>query len=570
MGRTSRTLHFTLAMMFCLAGARGARAAAFGKVSGLVVDPTGTPQMGAVIHLTAEAANSAFQIQLFTNQFGAFTDARVPSGLYEIRVTLAGFLPTVEHHVRILSNLNTMVKIQMTTMFASLDRLRHGPEKSTGSDDWTWTLRSSAATRPILQWSDSSATVMTAANDDPSQPREARARVELTTGSNHPGSISNMPEGPATAFAYDQRLGSLGRMMLAAQVGYTGDLPAVGVASIWRPLGDVPEGPVTELLIRQTPLGPEGLTFRGMELSQHETMQFGDRVTLHYGAEFLAARIRHTTQSVRPDADLAVRITPLLIAHVRVASEPGAEQTPDSTLDATISELDNFPVMMRHNDRPALEGGWHEEIGAERRLTQNARLEAAVFHDQSSNTPVFGRGAIGPDPNVIHEPYVEAFVYDAGEYSSSGARLAYRQKLADDLEFAAVYAYAGALAPGDGFAEELNHDALQMKYRHSLAGKLSGKINRTHSQFAVSYKWINGLALTRQDGYGENDYDLDPYLSVTFRQDLPTLARMGHWQAVAEVRNLLAQGYLAVPSAGGAILLTPACRAVRGGLSFQF
>ena len=570
MERTSRILQATLAMAICLACASGARAVTYGKVSGLVVDPSGTPQMGAVVHVTAEAAGSPFQVQLFTSQLGTFTDTRVPSGLYEIRVTLAGFLPTVERHVRIISNLNTMVKIEMSTMFASLDRLRHGPEKSAASDDWTWTLRSSAATRPVLQWTDPNATVMTAASDDPLNLRPAKARVELTSGSNRPGSISNMPEGPATAFAYDQRLGSMGKLLLAAQVGYTGDTPAVGIASIWRPLGEVPDGPVTELLIRQTPLGPEGLTFRGMRLAQRETMQLGDRVTLHYGAEFLAAMVRHTTQSVRPDADLDVRITQNVIAHLRVASEPGADDTPDPTLDATISELNGFPVMMRHNNRPELEGGWHEEIAAERKLTEHARVEAAVFHDQSNNTPVFGRGVISADPNVIHEPYVEAFVYDAGEYTTSGARVAYRQKLTDDLDMAFVYVYAAALAPGDTFAEELNHDALQMKYRHSVAARLSGKLNRTHTQFAVSYKWIDGLALTRQDAYGESSYELDPYFSVTLRQDLPTLGRMGRWQAVAEVRNLLGQGYLALPSQSGPVLLTPACRAVRGGLSFQF
>jgi len=570
MDRTSRALQLAMALAYCLATATGAHAVTYGKVTGVVVDPAGTPQMGAVVKLTAETVGAPFQTQLFTNQVGSFADGRVPSGLYEIRVTLAGFLPTVQHHVRVLSNLNTLVKVEMTTVFASFDRLRHGPDKNNGSDDWGWVLRSAAATRPVLQWIDPNSASSGDPADESPRVKDARGRVELTSGSNRPGSVSNLPEGPATAFAYDQRVGSFGKLQLAGQVAYTRDLPAVALATIWRPIGDVPGSPVTEFQIRQTPLGPEGLTFRGMRLAQHQTMQFGDRVTLHYGAEFLAAMIRHTTQSVRPDADVDVKLSSDWIAHIRLATEPGSDEAPDSTLDATISELNNFPVMMRRENRPALEGGWHEEIGVERRLGARASVEAAGFHDESRDTAIFGRGLVGYDPNVIHEPYVDAFVYDAGEYNSNGARVAYKQKLADDLEVAAVYAYGGVLTQGDAFGDTLSRDVLQMRYRHSVAGRLSGKINRTHTEYVISYKWLNGAALTRQDAFGENGLGIDPYLSVCIRQNLPGSVWIGHWQALAEVRNLMAQGYLAMPSQNGQILLTPASRAIRGGLSFQF
>jgi len=71
------------------------------------------------------------------------------------------------------------------------------------------------------------------------------------------------------------------------------------------------------------------------------------------------------------------------------------------------------------------------------------------------------------------------------------------------------------------------------------------------------------------DSYGESLYQMDPYLHVGFRQPLPKFM-MGHWEAVADCDNLLAQGYVSLNSRDGRVLLVPAFRTFRGGLSLQF
>ena len=163
------------------------------------------------------------------------------------------------------------------------------------------------------------------------------------------------------------------------------------------------------------------------------------------------------------------------------------------------------------------------------------------------------------------DPYTDAFVYDAGASESWGSRVAYKEKLTDNLDLAAVYAFAGSMSPTDLLADGPVQGALQMRYRHSVAMRMSGK-------FIASYKWLSGPSLTQQDAFGEALYDLDPYLNITIRQQLPIPGSFwsGRWQALAEVRNLLAQGYAAMPSQDGQVLLTPICRSFRGGLSFQF
>jgi hypothetical protein len=59
--------------------------------------------------------------------------------------------------------------------------------------------------------------------------------------------------------------------------------------------------------------------------------------------------------------------------------------------------------------------------------------------------------------------------------------------------------------------------------------------------------------------------------NIYVRQPIPiSLGFSGHLEATAELRNLLAQGYLTLNGAGCHTLLTNSPRAPRGGLSFIF
>ncbi len=61
----------------------------------------------------------------------------------------------MERHVAVMSNLTTLLRVQVDTVFSSLDTLRRKSDAPSEQDDWKWVLRSSAATRTILQWDDS-------------------------------------------------------------------------------------------------------------------------------------------------------------------------------------------------------------------------------------------------------------------------------------------------------------------------------------------------------------------------------------------------------------------------------
>jgi len=63
---------------------------------------------------------------------------------------------------------------------------------------------------------------------------------------------------------------------------------------------------------------------------------------------------------------------------------------------------------------------------------------------------------------------------------------------------------------------------------------------------------------------------IDPNLSLSIRQPLPSFRRSGRWEAMADFRNMLSQGYVSLTSPDGRMLVMPVERSFRGGVSFQF
>jgi hypothetical protein len=153
-----------------------------------------------------------------------------------------------------------------------------------------------------------------------------------------------------------------------------------------------------------------------------------------------------------------------------------------------------------------------------------------------------------------------------------GARAAYTEKLADNVDFTALYSWAGTLSPvGDlGPLQEGLRDSLSTQKRHSVSARVSGKLPKTGTQVAVSYKWIAGSALTTPDAYAAAEYQIDPHMNLSVRQPFPGFGACGHWEILADFSNLLAEGYVPASAQDSRIILTPVLRSFRGGVSFQF
>ncbi len=564
-----RTLGWVLFAGLILASPAAAKTG-FGTISGVVLDPSGTPQMGAIVWLISEDAGGRTVAQLLSNQHGAFFTDHLKPGNYAVRVAVAGFLPAMERHVAVMSNLNTLLRVQVETLFSSLDTLRKKSDAPAEQDDWKWVLRSSTATRTIMQWDDSGNQIAsnTLGGDMPNAQRP-RALVQVTNGALRPGSASNLPNAPATAVSYDQELGNLGRLLVAGQMSL--DRGATGsFASVWLPFGSAGNGPETIFVWRQSRFGAEGMEFQGMRIDHTEQIALGDRFLLRAGGEYLRAGIISSVSSLRPHAQLSASLSPSLTASLIVAANPPSEQWGRSgALETAINELDSLPPVLFHNGNPVLEGGWHQELSVRRKLDDQSTFEIAAFHDSDRDLAIFGSGPAA-SPEFVQDVFSPAFLYDGGNSSSWGSRAAYTQKLSEDLEISAIYAWAGALSPGSALNTTSSdlRDHFMTSNHHSVAARISGKIPRSGTQFSASYKWVSGTTLSHMDQFGEAAYQMDPNLHLSIRQPLPGLN--GRWEALADFSNLLAQGYVTVNGQDSRMMLCPNLRSFRGGVSFQF
>jgi hypothetical protein len=564
-----RTLGWVVVVVLVFAASAAAKPG-YGTISGVVLDPSGTPQMGASVWLISEDAGGRIVAQILSNQYGAFFTDHLKPGQYAVRVSVAGFLPSMERHVAVMSNLTTLLRVQVDTVFSSLDTLRRKSDAPAEPDDWKWVLRSSTATRTILQWDDTgNQSASNSMGGDLPNGQRPRAMVQVTNGALRPGSASNLPNAPATAVSYDQRLGSLGRLLVAGQMSYDRG-PSGSFASVWLPSGVGGNGPETIFVWRQSKFGAEGMEFRGMRIDQTQQLMLGDRFLLRAGAEYLRAGIITSVSSLRPHAQLNASIAPGWMATIVVAANPPSEQWGRTgALESAIEELDSLPPVLFHNGSPVLEGGWHQELSAKRKMGGQSTFEVAAFHDSTRDQAVFGTGA-SASPEFVQDAFSPAFLYDGGNSSSWGTRAAYRQKLSDDLEVAAIYAWAGALSPGSELKTTSSdlRDSFMTSTHHSVAARISGKIRQSDTQFSASYKWVSGTALSRMDRFGEAAYQMDPYLHLSIRQPLPGFNR--RWEAMADFSNLLAEGYVTVNGQESRMTLVPVLRSFRGGVSFQF
>src|SRR5437879_5624897 len=547
-----------------------------GKLAGVVRDAAGTPQLGASVELISEAVGVAATRSFLTNTQGMFRGDKLAPGFYTVRVTLAGFLPTLEKHIRVTSNLTTVVRIELESMFASLDQLRRMPASSTAEgDDWKWVLRSASGMRPVLEWVDHGTLSASTAPGEVVGPRAPRMRMEFTDGARRPTSASSIASSPATAVAYDQKLGGTSRMIFAGQVSYDSDAPAGGIATVWLPTGTLGAGPHTALVLREAKLGPVGPAFRGIRFDQGGALGLGDRTVLRYGSEYVLVGLGAAASSLRPRAELDVRLNDDWSTTLVFASMPNGpgpleanDAQPGGALAAALNELDAFPALLWRQGRPVLQNGLHEEMSAERKIGTRGKVQVAGFHDDNRHVAVFGRGSDLPTADYFQDNLSTSFAYDGGSASSWGTRAAFREKLDDDVELTAVYSFGGALAPSAD-EDDLLRDALRHVQRHSLGAAISAKVPRLGTKVQAGYKWVSGVSVSSVDSYGESLFQMDPYLHLIVRQPLPRFA-LGRWEAIADCNNLLAQGYVSTSSRDGRVVLVPAFRTFRGGLSVQF
>jgi hypothetical protein len=222
---------------------------------------------------------------------------------------------------------------------------------------------------------------------------------------------------------------------------------------------------------------------------------------------------------------------------------------------------------------PDIEKAQHQEISVSRRFGKN-NVQVAYYLDQIHNIVLTGAG----DPSsysddVLPDIYSGTFSYTGGGLSTTGARVVVQHRFSDDLAATLDYSTGGVVTLRMPVSTwQSVSSSLTTDRQHSIGAKVSGLLPYSKTRLIASYKWNSGQVLSAVDEFNASPGQMDPYFSIFIRQPLPATSFIPvKMEALIDVRNLLAQGYIPVLGQDGHTLyLVQSARAVRGGLAFTF
>ena len=199
-----------------------------------------------------------------------------------------------------------------------------------------------------------------------------------------------------------------------------------------------------------------------------------------------------------------------------------------------------------------------------------------MYSDRVADPALTGVGDASADSGeVLPDLFSETFTYRGKKLDAHGMRVVLQRQLASDLTATLDYGYGGVL--------DLNRQTRQRSPCRTPAvtawfgtvtplSKIRRNTSRHQTRFITSYRWISGQALTPVDMYNASAGQSDPFLNIYLRQPIPGTGFLpGHMDAVIDVRNLLAQGYVPLLGQDGrTVYLVQSARSIRGGVAFSF
>jgi hypothetical protein len=536
-------------------------------LTGYVRDSNGIPQMGATVEVLGVAA---LQLKAFTDDHGFFRVSNLTPGTYSVRVTAPYFLPALRDPVALRENAVTIVHVTLNTLFEGLQLGPGGPPRD--DEDWKWTLRSTA-NRPVLRMMPDGSTVVATRGESPNA-RDLKASLSFLAGapSEGYGSTSDM----VTGFALEHPVFGTDAWSLEGNVGYGQGTPSAILRTAYTHHAANGSEPTVAMTIRRLASPPPGLPTAGLEslaLTTTDNMTVGDILELKFGSELQTLQFMGRVTSFRPFGTADLHLSPdTVVEYEYASSRPVSRMTNEETAGAAdLGEAG--PRVSIANFSPSLERAHHQEVSVSHRMGKT-NVQVAFFSDRISDTVLTGAGFVSAESGeVLPDVYSGTFSYQGKDLDAQGVRLVLQRKLRSDLTATLDYGYGGVLdlARSDVSLQDARASMHTVR-RHAVSGKLSGKVPRAKTQWGASYGWTSGQALTPVDMFNASAGQSDPFLNIYVRQPLPGTGFFPvHMEAMLDLRNLLAQGYVPVMGQDGhTVYLVQSARSVRGGLAFVF
>jgi hypothetical protein len=537
-----------------------------GSISGYVRSATGVPQMGAMVEVLGSAARN---LKVFTDENGFYSASGLLPGVYSVKAYSPLFLPALRERVGLRPGTSVLVNLKLSGLFEAIQLpAMRGPADD---DDWKWVLRS-ASNRPILRMLPDGS--LTSAAESGSDKHDLKGTLSFVAGSASGGfgSSSDMN----TGFSVERSLFSSGTVALQGNVGYNGGSPnTVLRASYTRALanGAKPEMAFTMRRLAAPRVNGYGTALQAMALSVSDEFSLGDILELRFGSELQTIQFLGRVTAFRPfgSADLHVSRNTVLEYRYATSEPDGRMEKGFDSAPADLSE--SGPRVSMASFSSTVERAHHHELSLSHRMG-DTNLQVAMYSDRVSDPALTGVGDASVEGgDVLPDIYSETFTYRGKDLDARGMRVVLQHKVASDLTATLDYGYGGVLdlSRTDIALQDARRDTY-VRNRQTASAKFSGTLPGVHTRWITSYRWISGQALTPVDMFNQSAGQSDPYLNVFLRQPIPGTGFLpGHMDAVVDIRNLLAQGYVPVMGQDGrTVYLVQSARTVRGGVAFTF
>ena len=573
-----------------------------GSIAGVVRDPTGIPQMGATVLLFNRYEKLIERA--ITNERGLFGFDSLSPDTYSVRVSLASFVPALKQKIEVQPGMQSLLYVDLASVFSSIELVYAAPgQGALMSDDWKWTLKAAASTRPVLRILPGTSASGSSQRERASGGIFSDTRGVLKVSAGDPGSLGGTSSQTdlGTAFALSTSVFGRNQIQVSGNVGYSAHagMPAAGFRTSYSRDGTGPEVAVTmqqvflpasadlASLTGQTDGVP---ALRTMTVALHDSVGITDDLRLDYGTALDSVSFLGHLNYLSTYARLSYSLGNKGI--VRVAYSSGAppsqliaeEHKGDShmrgdsaALAEDLAALSLLPRLSMLDGRTTVQRSQDFELGYEKKVASTT-IGVTAYRENVINAAMTisaddGTFAIG---DVLPDISSKSSILNAGSFQRYGYAASVTQGLGDKLELGSSFGRGGALAASQPDLVVPSADDLRSHLRPTqrfwASARASATLPGTGTQISGSYQWMdysNTIMPTHfyltQSAYPETG------LNIRLRQPIPSIPGMpGRLEATAELRNGLAQGYLPVSEGGQRVLLIQSPRALRGGLSFIF
>ena len=589
---TRRSQAALIALLGCLVAApRVCRAAQplklSGAITGLVTNSLGVPQMGAVVVLY-NRQDRAYE-RAITDERGEFKFLGLFPDSYSLRISLASFVPAMKRNILVQPGMRSVLAVNLSTLFSSIQFAY--PPVENGSfmtDDWKWILRSASATRPVLRFKGEALAKPPQRAAHATVFSDTRGVLRLSAGDGPMVSGIGSEADLGTAFALATSVFGNNSLEVSGNLGY-GSQTGVPAAAFRTTYSRTSGGPQVSVTMRQLllPGRVDGASdpattpmLRSVATSVDDRAQIAHNVSLQYGFTLDSVSFVEHLNSFSPYARLVYSLGDhgeVAAAYTSGNARPdlAGEGPQDSEFLHDLNTLALFPRLSLLGGRPKMQRGDNYELSYTRKARSRV-YRVSGYRESVANAAL---SLIAPDAtyggDLLPDLFTGNAIFNAGNYQSSGYTASVTQNLGESLSATVMYGGVDVLSvTGDTFgtSDELR-SMMRSRRRQAVMGRIAATSPWTGTHVIASYQWTgDSRAVMPGQLYTTQTLHPLPGLNFYIRQPIPGLSNLP-WriEATADLRNLLAQGYLPLSGVNGQqVVLVETPRSFRGGLSFIF